>query len=250
MKMTENNSVAYPVRLNRYIAACGIAARRKADKMISAGRVTVDGVPETSLGRVLESPACVCVDGVPVGLVRPVYMVMNKPRGVLSAVSDTREETVLDLLPDFYAPLHLFPVGRLDKESEGLIILTNDGKFAQNLIHPSSGIRRTYLVFLRYPLDKKRMMEWESGVMIGERLAKPLEVSPVLNYAEGGCFKVVLGEGFKREIRLMVQALENRVLRLQRIGIGALFLKKLPLGAFNEFSASDMQNMISYGGEV
>ena len=242
--------IEYPIRLNRYLAACGVAARRKADELISSGRVSVDGEPESALGRVLAGPSDVRVDDQPVGLSRPVYIVMNKPRGVLSAASDARGETVLDLLPSFYKPLRLFPVGRLDKESEGLIILTNDGKFAQELIHPSKGVRRTYLVYLRRPLDEKKVKEWQRGVIINERLVKPIEVSRMNDRAEGRCFKVVLGEGFKREIRLMVQALDNRVARLQRIGIGEMFLGKLPLGAFNEFNLEDMCKMLTSGGEV
>lgn len=243
-------NIEYPVRLNRYIALCGVAARRKADLLITEGRVTVDGVTETSLGRVLTAPALVCVDEEPIAPARPVYMVMNKPRGILSAVNDARGRTVLDILPDFYRQLGLFPVGRLDKESEGLIILTNDGVFAQNLIHPSSCIKRTYLVYLRYNLDKNRMKEWERGVIIGERFAKPLEIHPAEDDQSGKRFIVVLGEGFKREIRLMVQALDNRVVRLQRTAIGGLVLKKLPLGAYNELSLTDMQEMIASGGEV
>ncbi len=247
---TPREPIAYPIRLNRYLAACGVAARRKADELIVAGRVAVDGEVESALGRVLEGPCDVRVDGEPVGLSRLVYLVMNKPRGVLSAASDARGRTVLDLLPDFYGPLRLFPVGRLDKESEGLIILTNDGKFAQELIHPSRGVRRTYLVYLRYPLDEKRMKEWQRGVIINERFARPIEVARAEDRAEGRCFRIVLGEGFKREIRLMVQALDNRVVRLQRVGIGGMQLRKLPLGAFNEFSREEMLDMIAHGGEV
>ena len=242
--------IEYPIRLNRYIALCGAAARRKADVLIAEGRVTVDGALETALGRVLAAPAVVCVDGAAIAPARAVYMVMNKPRGILSAVSDTRGRTLLDILPDFYRPLGLFPVGRLDKESEGLIILTNDGVFAQNLIHPSSGVKRTYLVYLRYNLDENRVKEWERGVMIGERFAKPLEVHPAEGDTSGRRFVVVLAEGFKREIRLMVHALDNRVVRLQRTGIGGLSLRKLPLGAYNELSLADLQDMISHGGEV
>lgn len=242
--------VSYPIRLNRYLAACGVAARRKADALIASGRVSVGGEVETALGRVLEGPSDVCVDGQPVVLSRPVYIVMNKPRGVLSAVSDEREETVLDLLPAFYRALRPFPVGRLDKESEGLIILTNDGKFAQDLIHPSKGVKRTYLVYLRRSLNEKMMKEWQRGVIINERLVRPIEVARAEESPEGRCFKVVLGEGFKREIRLMVQALGNRVVRLRRVGIGGMFLRRLPSGAFNEFSREDLRNMLTSGGEV
>ena len=242
--------IPYPIRLNRYIASCGIAARRKADDLIASGRVTVDGAVETSLGRVLHAPAAVCVDGAEIGVARPVYIVMNKPRGVLSAVSDERERTVVDLLPDFYRSLGVFPVGRLDRESEGLILLTNDGMFAQDLIHPSKGVRRTYLVQLRYEMSEKRVSEWRGGVMIDGRLCKPLEVTCETGDTTGRRYRVVLGEGFKREIRLMAHALGNRVVRLQRIAIGELFLKKLPVGAFCEYNCSEIANMISRGGQV
>lgn len=242
--------VTYPIRLNRYLAACGLAARRKADGLIASGRVTVNGSTEAAVGRVLEGPCDVRVDGEPVCLSRPAYLVMNKPRGVLSAASDTRGETVLDLLPPFYRQLRVFPVGRLDKESEGLLILTNDGLFAQDLMHPSKGVRRTYTVYLRYSLGEKEMMEWQRGVIINEKLAKPLEVSREGSDADGRRFKVVLGEGFKREIRLMVRALGNRVARLVRVGIGEMVLGSLPSGAFNEFSREEICKMLTKGGEV
>ncbi len=246
----KSNAVSYPIRLNRYIASCGIAARRKADDLIASGRVTVDGAVETSLGRVLHAPSVVCVDGREIGAVRPVYIAMNKPRGVLSAVSDERERTVVDLLPVFYRSLGVFPVGRLDRESEGLILLTNDGMFAQELIHPSKGVPRTYLVQLRYEMSETRVSEWRSGVIINDRLCKPLEVTRDADDSTARRYRVVLGEGFKREIRLMAHTLGNKVVRLQRIAIGRLFLKKLPLGAFCEYNYKEILNMISRGGQV
>ncbi|MDR3255225.1 MAG: rRNA pseudouridine synthase [Synergistaceae bacterium] len=242
-------AISFPVRLNRYISACGRASRRKAEELITEGRVTVDGRLETSVGRVLGEPADVRVDGLPITLAKQVYIVMNKPRGVLSAVSDEREKTVIDLLPDFYGSLGIFPVGRLDKESEGLIILTNDGKFAQELIHPSSGVRRTYFVILRWNLDENGVNKWANGVMIDKRFAKPLEVAP-MGGLPGRCFAVALGEGFKREIRSMAAVLGNRVQSLTRTGIGNLFLKKLPSGAFNEYNYDELREMIFIGGEV
>jgi 23S rRNA pseudouridine2605 synthase len=237
------------MRLNRFIASCGVVSRRKADELMLEGRVEVDGRVETSLGRVLDGPSDVRVDGTPISPARKVYIIMNKPRGVLSAASDRRGETVIDLLPDFYRGLGIFPVGRLDKESEGLIVLTNDGNFAQELIHPSRGVRRTYLVLLRRNIDEKMMNEWAEGVIIDGRLAKPLALSPV-GEAPWRCFEVTLGEGFKREIRLMALALGNRVSGLRRIRIGNLFLRKLPLGAFNEYNYDEIKNMIHDGGEV
>jgi 23S rRNA pseudouridine2605 synthase len=244
----DSRGVSYPIRLNRYISSCGAASRRKADELIASGRVAVDGVIDVSLGRTLERPSEVSVDGEVIGLQRLVYLVMNKPRGVLSAVSDRRDRTVMNILPGFYDKLGIFPVGRLDKESEGLIILTNDGKFAQEIIHPSSCIRRVYMVFLNAALGADALDKWRDGVQIDGRLAKPIEVSR--GDETGRIFKVVLGEGFKREIRLMVRALGSNVLKLRRVGIGNLFLKKLPLGAFNEYNYRDLSDMIKLGGEV
>jgi 23S rRNA pseudouridine2605 synthase len=250
MTPMDEGRMEFPMRLNRYMALCGVAARRKAEILIASGRVTVNGETEMSVGRVLEGGEDVRFDGAPVLFARRTYMVMNKPRGVLSAVRDTRAPTVLDLLPDSYRPLGLFPAGRLDKDSEGLIILTNDGKFANRITHPSSGVKKTYIVNLSRILGRKQMKEWERGVIIYGRLVKPLEISPLNEGEEGRCFRIVLGEGLKREVRLMAEAVGNRVSRLKRIGIGGLFLKKLPSGMFHECNYSDLQCMISSGGEV
>ena len=247
--MGEKPGTSFPIRLNRYISACGVASRRKADELIAAGRVSVDGATECSLGRVLEGPSAVCVDGREISAARLVYIAMNKPRGVVSAVSDARERTVMDLLPEFYRPLGLFPVGRLDKESEGLIVLTNDGVFAQEILHPSKGVRRTYLVWLKYDLPAEKLEMWRRGLDIEGRMMKPLDVQ--LEPTGGGrLWRVALGEGHKREIRLMAIALENRVARLRRIGIGGLLLKKLPVGTFCEYNCSEIRDMIEHGGAV
>ncbi|MDR1515414.1 MAG: rRNA pseudouridine synthase [Synergistaceae bacterium] len=241
--------ISFPIRLNRYIASCGVTSRRKADDLIKLGRVTVDGLPEESMGRVLDGGEKVCVDGRDIAPSKRVYIIMNKPRGILSAVSDSRGRTVLDLLPEHYGTLGVFPVGRLDKESEGLIILTNDGAFAQEIIHPSSGVRRIYSVILRRELDSIGTEEWENGVVIDGRRVRPLELTP-LDGVPGKRFRVVLGEGFKREIRLMVQALGNSVDRLKRTGFGNLSLEKLPAGAYNEYNYDAIRKMICDGGEV
>jgi 23S rRNA pseudouridine2605 synthase len=241
--------ITFPVRLNRYIASCGRASRRKAEELIREGRVAVDGIVEESLGRVLSGSETVCVDGCPIVPARQVYLVMNKPCGVLSAASDRRERTVVDLLPERYRSLRVFPVGRLDKDSEGLLLLTNDGKFAQELIHPSFGIRRVYSVTLRSDLDDNAVEEWRSGIIIEGRLVKPLGLSP-LDGTPGKRFEVILGEGFKREVRLMVSSLGNRVIRLKRTGLGNLSLNKLPVGAYYEYNYDEIMVMIREGGEV
>ena len=135
-------------------------------------------------------------------------------------------------------------------DSEGLIILTNDGKFANGIVHPSSRVKKTYLVLLRDVLDEKQMKEWLRGVIIEGKLTIPLELSPEKGRTDDKRWRIVLGEGMKREIRLMAESLGNKVIRLKRIGIGCMFLKKLPSGAFCEYNYEELCNMISNGGEV
>jgi 23S rRNA pseudouridine2605 synthase len=247
--MNNPGRAAFPIRLNRYLALCAAASRRSADELIISGRVTVNGKVETSPGKTVSEGDDVRANGKPLEITPPVYIVMNKPRGVLSAARDAREKTVLDLLPEHYRALGLFPAGRLDLDSEGLIILTNDGQFAQSIVHPSSRVKKTYLVLLRDILEEKKMNEWTKGVIIDGRLAVPSELSRETP-SDGRRWRIVLGEGFKREIRLMAEVLGNKVIRLKRIGIGGMFLKKLPSGMFYEYNYGNLSDMISNGGEI
>ena len=241
---------SFPIRLNRYLAMCGVASRRKSDELIVTGRVRIEGTPVITPGKSVNAGERVFVDGREVIYARPIYIAMNKPRGVLSAVSDERERTVVDLLPERYHGMGIVPAGRLDMDSEGLIILTNDGKFANGIVHPSSLIRKTYLVLLRDVLDEKQVKELATGVIIGSKLVVPLELSPMKGKTDGRRWRIVLGEGIRREIRFMAESLGNKVIRLKRIGIGRMFLKKLPSGAFCEYNYEELRNMISNGGEV
>ena len=244
----ERNS--FPIRLNRYLAMCGVASRRASDELIAAERVRIDGTPVITPGRLVNADERVFVDGREVIYAEPVYIAMNKPRGVVSAVSDERKRTVIDLLPERYRRMGIFPAGRLDMDSEGLIILTNDGKFANGIIHPSFLVKKTYLVLLRDVLCEKQVKEWTTGVIIDGKLAVPLELSPIKGRADGKRWKIVLGEGIRREVRLMAESLGNKVIRLKRVGIGHMCLKKLPSGAFCEYNYEELLNMISNGGEV
>lgn len=232
-------------RLNKYIASCGSISRRRADELIASGRVRVDGVVATP-GTMVGPSSVVELNGEPLVPTRKVCLVMNKPRGVVSAVIDQRERTIVDTLPEEFRELGVFPVGRLDKDSEGLILLTNDGDLAQRISHPSNGVRRTYRVRLTRPIEDDGIEAWRRGAQIDGGFARPLSVE------RKGPDKliVVLGEGFKREIRLLARALGFRVERLKRIGIGRLFLEKLPPGGFCEYNCEEVLKMILYGGKA
>lgn len=251
--MTTSNSgdVSYPIRLNKYISLCGAASRRGADEMIAAGRVAIDGVTETSLGRVLDAPADVSVDGHPLSPARRTYLAMNKQRGVISAARDSRRRTVISVLPTRYQGLGLFPVGRLDLDSEGLILITNDGDFAQRILHPSNGVPRTYEVELARPLGASRLARWRGGVETEGGTCRPISVEAIGDdEVHAKHIRVVLGEGFKREIRLAVRELGGHVSRLKRTAIGKFSLEKLPSGAFCEYNHQEIMKMIFAGGRV
>lgn len=244
----DNNAVPKEtIRLNRYLALCGVGARRKVEEFIAAGRVKINGEVVTEPGRQVAGSDSVEFDGRTLSRVTPTYIIYNKPAGILSAVEDRRERTIIDALPPSLDSLRLFPVGRLDRDSEGLIILTNDGMFSQELIHPGAGIAKTYEVELRHPLPEELLIKWREGVMAEDRFLKPIAVRGIDKIPQGRCFEVVLGEGIKREIRLMARALGNDVRRLMRRKIGKLELRDLPAGEFIQVSKEDLWRFIRDG---
>ena len=249
--MTDNKNT---VRLNRYLAMCGLGARRKVEEFVTDGRVKINGEVVTEPGRQVSASDQVKFDGKNVAPTKLTYLIYHKPRGLLCAVEDSRVQTVIDALPTSYDALRLFPVGRLDRESEGLLILTNDGMFAQELIHPSKGTTKTYEVELRRPLPEGKLVEWTQGVegdVEGEdRFLRPLSVRRLARSPLQCWFEVVLGEGVKREIRVMARALGNDVRQLKRTRIGKLELKNLPAGEFVEVSKDELWHYVRDGHTV
>lgn len=238
------------IRLNRFLAMCGAGARRKVEDFITAGRVTINGEVVTEPGRRVAPDDIVMFDDNPMMPVKPTYLIYHKPKGLLCAVEDSREQTVIDVLPTTMDPLRLFPVGRLDRDSEGLIILTNDGMFAQELIHPSNGTTKTYEVELRHPLSEELLIKWIKGVEAEGHFLKPLSVRRMARKPMQCCFEVVLGEGIKREIRVMARALDNDVRKLFRRKIGRLALKDLPAGEFVEATKDQLWRYVRNGYTV
>jgi 23S rRNA pseudouridine2605 synthase len=228
-------SVAVVPCLARHLAMSGVASRRRAAEWVKAGRVTVDGVVERDPGRRVAAGARVTVDGGAIGAGVRVSVMLNKPSGWTCTVADPHAiRTVIELVP--MPGVRLYPAGRLDQDSEGLLILTSDGDFAQRLTHPRHGVRKTYEVTTRRPLsaeDRERLL---AGVEDeGERL-RAEAVLPV-----GECLvRLLLAEGRKREIRRMVRAVGNRVERLRRIAVGALPLGDLAEGKWREMTPAEM----------
>lgn len=235
-------------RLQKILSNAGIASRRVAEEMILDGRVAVNGTVVVELGARadLESDE-VMVDGVPVDRSRYRYILLNKPAGIITTASDEQgRETVLDLVPIGDVKLH--PVGRLDAESEGLLLLTNDGNLTQLLIHPKHEVEKQYLVGLDAPLSRADQARLVRGVMHdGERL-RALSVMeampPVAEFEESlpaaAWVLLTLGEGKKREIRRMMTVAGKRVLLLRRVRVGPLALGTLGRGAFRELTDAEV----------
>ena len=213
------------MRLNRFLAQCGLASRRAAEDLILAGRVTVNGRPVDQLATVVEDSDVVEVDGKEVSAVRTMTLALYKPPGVLTTKSDPKGRmTIYDLLPPQHQHLHY--VGRLDHESEGLLILTNDGKLTQRLTHPSHKVDKEYLVQTDHPVRSENVALLLKGIPMEEGVARAVAVHTISPRR----FSVVLQQGMNRQIRRMFEALGFRVEHLVRVRIGRLTLDHLKPG--------------------
>jgi pseudouridine synthase len=214
-------------RIQKLLARAGVGSRRKCEQMIVDGRVRVDGVPAILGQKADPSRARVELDGKPVRLdaANPVYVAVYKPRGVLSTTRDDRgRRTVRDLIP---LPGHLFLVGRLDRASEGLVLLTNDGELTDRLTHPRYQHSKEYHVLLDGPLDETALRRWRRGVELDGRRTVPAKVQVLDRQETFTWVRVVLREGRNRQIRRVAEILGCPVARLIRVGIGPVRLGDL-----------------------
>ncbi|HVX45744.1 MAG TPA: pseudouridine synthase [Mycobacteriales bacterium] len=236
------------IRLNKLLAAAGIASRRAADIMISRGRVTVDGEPVQGQGmRVDPEQNVVRVDGVRIELRQDVvHLALNKPCGVLSAMTDDRgRRTIADYLPD---DRRLFHVGRLDADSEGLLLVTNDGEFAHRLTHPSYEVRKTYLVEVIAPLRRDLVRILRAGVDLEDGPARADEVRIVDTMRERALIEIVLHEGRNRIVRRMMAEIGHPVSRLVRTAIGPVQLGSQKAGAVRELTRDELGGLFELVG--
>lgn len=222
------------VRLNKLIADCGLASRRQADKMIEDGQVSVNGKRVFEMGiKVKPHSDRIVVNGHPLKLnPMKLYLVFNKPKGILTTMEDPLERpTIADYLDG--VPGRVFPVGRLDWDSEGLLLLTNDGDFANKVMHPKSEVTKTYLVKLDGHPEQKHIDKLLKGVSIvgGKVAAKHVEK---IKRQEGSdkydWYKIVITEGKNRQIRQMFEKIGFDVMKLQRVSIGRLKIGNLERG--------------------
>jgi 23S rRNA pseudouridine2605 synthase len=227
------------VRLNKALADAGVAARRKAEDLIRARRVSVNGEVETDLSRrVFPDVDELAVDGVVV--TRPerlVYLMLNKPVGYLTAVTDTRERTVMELLPDGFG--RLFPVGRLDRETEGLLLVSNDGDLGHRLMHPRYHVRKTYRAVVDGTITEARVDRLRDGIVLDDGPTQPAEAT-ITRIGPTSEVEITIGEGRKRQVRRMFSAIGHPVLELERVSYGPLALRDLRRGKWRELDGVEL----------
>jgi 23S rRNA pseudouridine2605 synthase len=248
-------------RLQKVLAAAGVASRRGADSLISAGRVTVDGKVATPGTQADPERAVIAVDGRVIGAAAAqAYLLLHKPAGVTSTTRDPHAATtVLDLVPTALVPdgARLYPVGRLDQDSEGLLILTNDGAWAERVLHPSHGVEREYAVGLAIPLDGDQVDALRDGIRLDEGLATLHGLRP-LSDAETGrwlrsldppadpallWYRVTLTQGWKRQLRRMFGAVGAPIQRLVRVRIGPVRIDSLRSGGVRRLKAPEVRGL-------
>ena len=229
-------------RLNKYLAHAGLGSRRQCESLIRAGRVSIDGHVVKDLATRVELEQVVKVDGEPIHAEKFVYWLVHKPRGYLCTNHDpSRRPLALDLVPQISQ--RVYTVGRLDEDSEGLLLLTNDGDLAHRLMHPRFGVEKTYLVQVAgnpAPEDLKKLLD---GVYLAEGHVKARHVKRLKRQNNSTWLRIVLAEGKNREIRRMLAKLDHKVLRLKRIEIGTIELGSLALRKSRPLSPMELKSL-------
>ena len=226
------------MRINKYLAASGVASRRECDKLVSEGKVAVNGKTAT-LGLEVGVDDEVTVKGNKVVLKKNEYYLLNKPKGYICSVSDEKgRKTVMDLMPQGVG--RIYPVGRLDYDSEGLIIMTTDGELAQKLTHPSHEVPKTYLVKIESVLTEADLNPIRSGVEIDGYVTKKCKAHIVETNRAYTKIHITITEGKNREIRKMFAAIGKEVTLLKRIKIGEITLRGLDRGAYRKLSQQEI----------
>jgi 23S rRNA pseudouridine2605 synthase len=233
------------VRLQKFLADAGVASRRASEAIIRARRVTVNGEILDQLGaRVDAERDRVAVDGRPVKPKRKLYLALNKPSGYVTTRSDeSNRRTVLDLLPKEWG--HLFPVGRLDFETEGLLFLTNDGDFSLRVTHPRYEVAKTYRALVAGRVDRELLERLTKGVHQGGDRLRAQKARLISAGNSRSVVEVVLTEGKYREVRRMFEALERDVLHLKRTQIGPIKLRELPSGKWRTLTEPEIRSLLS-----
>ena len=233
------------VRINKYIASCGVTSRRKADELIIAGKVAVNGAIMREPGYDVQPDDEVVCDGRKISLeVGKTYILLNKPVGYVTTTSDDKDRpTVLDLIQD--EDKRIFPVGRLDYNTSGLLILTNDGDVANKLMHPSKELDKTYRAVVSGILTRGKIARLEKGMDIGGFRTSPAKVEVRKHNRNSTVVDITIHEGKNHQVRRMFKAVDTPVQTLERIKIGNLVIGRLAVGGYRKLGPAEVEYLKS-----
>ena len=229
------------MRLNKYIASAGICSRRKADELIANGNVKVNGAVVNEMGFDVAEGDKVQVNGKLIeGEKEKVYVVVNKPLGYITSMDDDKDRaTVADLVADI--PERLFPVGRLDYNTTGLLIMTNDGELTYALTHPKHEVDKTYVATVAGVISNKRVSQLRRGVDIGGFVTSPAKVKVLKQNPRSAVVEISIHEGKNRQVRKMFATVGNKVQKLERVAIGEIKLGRLKEGHYRKLTKKEIE---------
>ncbi len=233
------------MRINKYIAQCGIASRRKAEDIIKLGKIKVNGKVTTDLSTDIRDTDIVSIDNKTIKVVSNyVYYKLNKPKGYITSTSDDKDrKTVINLMRGVH--YRVFPIGRLDYDTEGLLLLTNDGDIANILTKPNSEVKKTYIVHIEGFINKDDIKKLSSGVDIGDYITRPCSVELIETNETQSKLKVAITEGKNRQIRKMFSSIGKEVTFLRRIQIGDIKLGGLSRGEYAPLNQKEIRYLKS-----
>ena len=226
------------MRLDKFLANMGVGTRTEVKQLLKKGKVTVNtSVEKSPKSYINPTEDMVCVNEKQVEFVNNVYIMLNKPKGYISATHDESNRTVIDLIPE-YQHLNIFPVGRLDKDTEGLLLITNDGQFSHDLMSPFKHVSKTYQVTSQYPVTKADIDAFKRGIILSDGPVKPAQLTRINETTS----QVTIYEGKYHQVKRMFHAIENEVLELKRLKIAKLALdENLKSGEYKLLSDKELK---------
>lgn len=231
-------------RLQKVMAQAGVASRRKSEQLIQEGQVTVNGEVVTALGTKVTRSDVIEVNGIPIQKESPIYIVLYKPRGVISTANDDKgRKTVVDYFPEIKE--RIYPVGRLDYDTSGLIILTNDGDFSYLMTHPKYEIKKTYIAKVKGVPSRESLKKLERGIKLEDGMTAPAQVKSISNdtKAKTGIVEITIHEGRNRQVRRMFDAIGCPVMSLKRESFGNITTRGLNAGEARPLTIHEMKQL-------